>query len=202
MVSPVYRKHNHDSPTCFACIHVVFAVRATGEDEVKDAEYYPLKVGTTWEYKRDGKSYTTKITKHEKFNEVMCAYIETTVGGAYIAHAKDGLTNFIPLGDDEPPMANRFMKFPYKKGDTWNADDDKGNKDVRFTHAYVYGEETVEVPAGKYKTIFTKTNKFNMGGKDMQMTVWYAKGVGMVKNVTEIDGKKTETVLVRFTEGK
>src|SRR6478672_2213631 len=64
---------------------------------ITDSAYYPLKVGSSWTYK--GPANTTlvnKVAKHEKVGDVMCARIETSVGGNTVAYehisvAKDGI---------------------------------------------------------------------------------------------------------------
>jgi hypothetical protein len=174
------------------------------EDEVKGTEYYPLKVGTTWEYAMNGMKATVQVAKHEKFNDVLCAVVETSIGGKvaqteYVTAGKEGMfrhgVNGIKV---EPPAL--FMKLPFKNAETWKVEFKVETLEVKT--AYTWGQSEAKVPAGTYKTIFTKTDKFKLGELEMEATIHYAKGVGMVKTVAEIGGMQVVMELEKFTLGK
>src|SRR5579872_4560741 len=107
-----------------------------GDDKDKDKEkdkdkvlavesvYYPLKVGNTWTYK--GPANTTlvnKVAKIEPIDNVMCARVETSVGGQAVAFehisvTKDGIYRHTLNGmkADKPIL---ILKLPPKNGDSW-----------------------------------------------------------------------------------
>jgi hypothetical protein len=98
----------------------------------------------------------------------------------------------------EPPV--RFLKAPVAKGDTWNIESKIAGMTLKVE--YTADEEEVTVPAGKYKAVLTKTSEFDAGGQKAKATVWYGKGVGMVKTDLDIGGMKVQLELSKFTPGK
>jgi hypothetical protein len=188
-----------------AVLLIGLVVPLPAQDTVKEFEYYPLKVGTTWEYLASGGlRITLRVTKVEKYNDVPCALVEASVkgkvlGGEHIAVGKDGVYRHSMQGDKLEP-ALRFLKVPFKSGDSWKIEAKIAGQDVKTE--YTYSEAEITVPAGKFKTIVTKTNKFTVGGKEIEATIWYAKGVGMVKQIVSSGGNKFELELDKFTPAK
>jgi hypothetical protein len=190
-----------------AVVGLVFVLAgfAVAQGKVTSSEYYPLEVGTTWIYKAKDKSYTVKVAKHEKVGDVMCARIEVSVGDKvtnteHISVEKDGVYRH-SIGEKTFKPAVCILKLPVKKGDTWKVDSKAGEEPVKFE--YTADEEEIQVPAGKYKAIVTKTSEFESApGTKARITVWYAKGVGMVKTAMK-DGTREGTLeLEKFTPGK
>jgi hypothetical protein len=176
----------------------------SGQEKVQSSEYYPLKVGTTWTYKVMGQTISIKVAKHEKYNGVMCAVLETSAGGKVVATehisvAKDGIYRHSMAGNKADP-AVRFIKLPIKKGESWKIESKIGGQDLKVS--YTAGEDEITVPAGKYKTITTQTNEFEAGGQKITAKIWYAKGVGMVKTVMELAGNTVTLELDKFEAGK
>lgn len=174
------------------------------EKKVASSDYFPLKVGTTWVYEANGKSIQVKVAKHEKSGDVMCALLETSVddtvvASEHVAVQKDGIYRYSMAGTEVKP-ALRFMKLPYKKGDTWKAASKVGEQEVKVEYEFKEGE--IEVAAGKYKTVITETTKAEAGGQEFSAKIWYAKGVGMVKTKMKIAGMDIEIELKKFTAGK
>jgi hypothetical protein len=183
---------------------LVLGLTRSAPAEVKSSEYYPLKVGTTWTYKANGQAITVKVAKHEKVGDVMCARLETSTGGKvvateHIAVQKDGVYRYTMAGQTADP-AVRFIKLPLKKGDTWKVSSKIGGQELNVE--YTGGDQEVTVPAGTYKAVFTKTNEFEAGGQKMQATIWYAKGVGMVKTFMKIGQIEVVLELDKFEAGK
>jgi hypothetical protein len=187
-----------------AVILVGLVAPLPAQDKVKEFEYYPLKVGTTWEYLANGQRITLRVTKIEKYDDVPCALVETSakgmvLGTEHISVGKDGVYRHTMNGQKVEP-AVRFLKLPFKSGDTWKVNAKIAGQDLKAE--YTYSEEEITVPAGKFKTIVTKTNKFSAGGQDIEATIWYAKGVGMVKTIMNIGGNKIELEMDKFTPAK
>jgi hypothetical protein len=186
---------------------------ARAKEKLTSAEYYPLQVGTTWEYKKNRETITVKVVKHEKFHGVMCAALETSSGGKvlwteYVSVGKRGLyrhggpTSFL-----KPP--DLFLKFPSRKRQSWKTTvkiTGKGFKPQVQRSKYTQGPgpEKVTVPAGQYRAITTVVRSLSAKGLLALQTTksWYAKGVGLVKTETK-DPRGTITMeLVKFTAGK
>jgi hypothetical protein len=174
------------------------------EDQVKSSEYFPLKIGTTWHFKSDGQKLTMKVIKHEKLGDVFCAQLEMTKGREpllteHVAVRPDGLYRYA-LNDKslDPPMC--FLRLPPKKGDKWRVaykfETAKVNMELTL------GEEEIKVPAGTYKTIVASTNEYQVGDQKVQYTMWYAKGIGIVKAVQKNAGKRFVLELEKFEAGK
>src|SRR5262249_17413852 len=101
------------------------------EDKAKNAEYFPLSIGTTWHYSvkelqgnqaRDAKR-VLRVAKHEKIGTDMCDVIEHSTNGKpsiteYIAFKEDGLYRYM-LGSKQfdPPLC--LLRLPVKKGESW-----------------------------------------------------------------------------------
>lgn len=84
-----------------------------------------------------------------------------------------------------PPQM--MIAAPLKKGITWNFKGQAGELKVQ-QHYEVLGEEKIDVPAGKFQS-------FRIRGEQTipnRMTIdrWFAPGVGIVKDVTTMQGDK------------
>jgi len=82
-----------------------------------------------------------------------------------------------------PPQT--MIAAPLKKGAGWNFDGQAGDMKVQ-QHYDVLGEEKIDVPAGKFQT-------FRIHGEQTtpnRMTIdrWFAPGVGIVKDITTMQG--------------
>lgn len=171
---------------------------------VEDSSFYPLKVGTTWEYKltTKGNSQTVivKVAKHDKIGNTMCALLETSVNGnvsatEHVAATKDGVYRYTFSGQDiQPPVC--FLKLPPKKGEKWKVDSKIGTQTGKAT--FVSGEEEVSVPAGKFKTITSATDDFEAAGMKVPVTYWFASNTGIVKQVVKFGDQEVLIELVKF----
>lgn len=176
------------------------------EAKVEDSLYYPLKVGTTWEYKLTTKgktqTATVKVAKHEKVGNTMCALLETSVDGnvsatEHVSASKDGVFRNTFGGQEiTPPVC--FLKLPVKKGESWKVDSKIGAQSGKAT--FVSGEDEVTVPAGKYKAVTAKAEDFEAAGVKVPITYWFAPGVGIVKQVVKINDQEILIELVKFTK--
>src|SRR5215216_3514527 len=84
-----------------------------------------------------------------------------------------------------PPQT--MIAAPLRKGAGWNFDGKAGELKVQ-QHYDVWGEEKIDVPAGKFQA-------FRIHGEQTtpnRMTIdrWFAPGVGIVKDVTTMQGVK------------
>jgi hypothetical protein len=178
-----------------ACLSV-YSLNAsddTPNGKIVESPYYPLKVNTTWTYKtNDGtkneRKLVMKVTKHEKVGNTLCALIESSVdgkviGNEYVGVNADGICRF-KVGDGlaTPPLC--FLKLPPGMN-TWKT---KGTiKDEKFEGTFQSGKEEVEVPLGTYQTVTAKADDLDINGiKGIGVTYYFAKDIGMVKQIIKL----------------
>jgi hypothetical protein len=171
----------------------------------KDKSYYPLKVGNQWTYKLPaGQEIVVKVAKEEKVDDAMCVKLESLVNGMvvaseHLAAKADGIYRYTGNGMKvDPPVL--VLKLPAKAGETWKIDSKLAGQSLQGS--FTTGEDTVAVPAGKYKTITVKTSDMKIGDATIASTIWFAPGVGMVKQIADIAGKKVVLELEKFEPGK
>jgi len=151
----------------------------------KDHSYFPMDVGATWHYSAPDGKVALKITAHEKMGDLKCAKMETSVdgnviGNQHIASTAEGLVRVAYNGQKiEKPIL--FLKLPPKAGESWNIDTKiTGQTTETIKGKFVAGEEEIEVPAGKFKTV-TSTGEFEINGQPAKFAYWFAEKVGIVK---------------------
>jgi hypothetical protein len=124
---------------------LVLTAELAAQDKLKETPFYPLQVGTTWHYRAGEGKFTTRVVKHEKVGDTLCALLETkrdgkVVGSEHLAVADDGvyrhdLTAILPpppgskdktktevpiTQSMKPPML--VLKLPPKKDSTWKVE--------------------------------------------------------------------------------
>ena len=67
---------------------------------------------------------------------------------------------------------------------------------------FTVSEAEKEVPAGKYKALEVAGPDFEIGGRKMAMTSWYAPGVGMIAQRLEVLGVVLLLELEKLTPGE
>ena len=93
-----------------------------------------------------------------------------------------------------------LLRFPVKSGDTWTQKIKIGGTEGEGT-ATVKGISKVEVPAGKYEAVEV-VSTYVQGEQKIGFTIWYADGVGIVKQITKVGDREVTMELKKFTEGK
>ena|GEM_PF-494963 len=175
--------------------------------EIKDSEYYPLKLGTKWTYLVNGQKVTVAVAEYEKVGGTVCARLETSVNGTvsateHVGIKDDGVCRSRYNGSKiDPPLC--FLKLPPKDGTKWKVKSKQGTATIKGD--FEEGEEKVEVAAGEYKTFTSKSECEVVAGETtitMTITYYFAKGVGMVKQEVESNGATTTLELKKFTPGK
>jgi len=174
------------------------------QEKLKESEYYPLKVGTTWHYRAGGGKLTVRVARNEKVGDVLCALVEAVVEGEvkcseHIAVHGDGLYRHALNGQRvEPPL--RFLKLPPRGGESWAAESKVAGMSLKVS--FTAGAEEVEVPAGKYQTAVVRTSDVEVSDLKFTTGVWYARGVGMVKTVLSAGENDVVLELEKFEAGK
>jgi hypothetical protein len=186
---------------------VTFLVSAAHAAEPTGAEYYPLKAGTKWRYHFDAdgvtKTFEARIAKIEEIDGLQLARVDAEVNGSVVAteHLRvtdEGVYRYRYNGSEvTPPVC--ILKFPIKDGDSWQTENRIG--DQEFAVRSTVNHEAVEVPYGEYEAVKVVVAT-EQGGQAITSTYWFAPGIGNVKQVMEIGGKKMSFELFEFTLGK
>ncbi|TET33325.1 MAG: M23 family metallopeptidase [Planctomycetota bacterium] len=140
---------------------------------------------------------------------------------AYVIYAWE-LKGDSPIKNDGVYLSKwvpvRIIEFPFKLGSRWHSGDIPGiwgvEKKHQFTtrwHYSVTAEEEVTVPAGTFQCMRVEVKKKTENAPpeqaenwdNIRTRKWYAKGVGVVKSITDDGNVKRRTVaeLVSFTRG-
>lgn len=104
----------------------------------------------------------------------------------------------------DPPQV--FMEFPLTEGKSWTRSADMGGVTLSAVFL-VRGEEEVETPAGKFTALKIESHggnsgtAGNTGGSEFTSFQWYARGVGMVKEIVQVEKGTSTTVLKEYKPG-
>jgi hypothetical protein len=184
-----------------------FSQVATNKNKLPD--YYPLKAGAKWTYQVDsGTGQKTQVTnqlaKIETIDGKELARMETMVGGnvaatEHLSSSSKGVFRHRYNGVEVTP-ALCIMKYPFKEGESWEAEPMIGPQKLKMTIRSGKAEE-LTVPAGKYKTVSVSVETY-VNGVRINATSWYAPDIGVVKQDTDVGEKKIKLELVKFEPGK
>lgn len=189
------------------------------QDKIKETPYYPLKVGTTWHYRAGDSKFVVHVVRHEKVGGTRCALLETirdgeVVGSEHLAVADNGVYRHdltSPLGQLDPrshakrerekktqtlkpPML--ILKLPPKNGDSWRVDCKSDGTTCRGS--FQVSEQEITVPAGTYKTFRVDSQDLEVNSLKPHLTMFFAAGVGMVKQIIEMGEAKIAIELEKF----
>jgi hypothetical protein len=168
--------------------------------------YYPVEVGNTWHYRvnANGKitNFSARISKHENINGEALARLDTlnVPVTEHLAQTEKGVFRHRFNGSQvSPPLP--LLPYPPNVGAKWQGEfTTEMEKGKNRYFGEIQKEETVEVPAGKFKTLRVSI-KVEQNGPMVQTTYWFAKDVGFVKQSANILGATILMELERF-EGK
>jgi hypothetical protein len=194
---------------CTLALAVFLAPTGLGQDkgEDKDTSYYPLKVGNQWIYKAaNGQKVVIRVAKEDKIGEVPCVKLESVTNGAvvkseHLAAKKDGIYRYAGDGADlDPPVL--VLKLPPKKGESWKVDTKLAGHTVRGTFHVVDDQAAVAVPAGKFKAVSVHTDDMRLDADLLKTTLWFAPGVGLVKQDLTYKDKQVSLELEKYEAAK
>lgn len=185
-------------------------VFATEDSELGMSDYYPIKVGTTWTYSTSEGDVMVKVMKHEPLGGKLCVRLEATTpdnkkSTEYVRVTDEGV--FRHQASDqtiEPPLM--FLKNSTKDGDSWTVESNILGKKMGGTYTLKKGSVTIKDKQGKdnkYDDVLIVDSKdFKVDGQDLPHTYYFAKGVGIVKQVVKFGGEEITMELVGFKAGE
>jgi len=198
---------------CLAAGVILAAVGSAGSaPQLKDrpaGDYFPTTVGDRWvielQYKTHSVSYTEVVTAVEKKDGARVVSVGREEDGKVGPVTSDvrvtdrGLFRTSLLGTeyDEPYC---ILKLPLKAGESWTS---QVKSDGAVTSTFKYKaiqEETVEVPAGKFKA-FRIEVEIDSRGQAAKSVIWYDARVGAVKMEHEAGDSSYVRVLKSFRPG-
>src|SRR6266700_733626 len=174
------------------------AVCSFGLSSVFAAPVIPTAPGTSWRYNMTeeiGKGLNLPNVKADADGKGLLKFemhrAGTITNTDLLAVDEHGITCWARVNLDgelvkfTPPQT--MIAAPLKKGAGWDFDGQAGDMKVQ-QHYDVLGEEKIDVTAGKFQT-------FRIHGEQTtpnRMTIdrWFAPGVGIVKDVTTMQGAK------------
>jgi hypothetical protein len=175
------------------------------KDKLDKTEYFPLKIGTKWEYQSAGKKIVIEVKAHEMVGSMWCARLETDSGGSPLTEhltVKDGGVYRVKANNQmvEPPFL--IVKLPPKAGEKWE------NKCVilanNISGTLAMSQDKVKVLNAEYDTFLVTATDLKIGGQDAQMKQWFNKDLGMVKQTFSLPNAGVDVMLEleKFTPGK
>jgi hypothetical protein len=150
-------------------------------------DLFPLAVGNTWTYKvaNQEEKFVVRVARQEMVGEQTCFVLEghlrdRIVATEHLAFTKDGLTRFRADKEDVVPPVT-FLKAPGTG--QWPAHYQLGERSGSATFRGVSnGGREVTVPAGRFRAINITADVTSEPGTGMRQTqLWYARGVGLVR---------------------
>jgi hypothetical protein len=174
-------------------------------------DLFPLAVGNTWTYKvqpfagtgqpfQDDR-FVVRVVRKEMVGEQTCFVLEARLkdrvaATEHVAFTRDGLTRFrADSYDIVPPVT--ILRFSVAPKAPWTTEYQLGDRKATATF-------TQEPTSITYQGKRTRTTSVRgeMGGENggrgrptTSTTVWYAAGVGMVRQTIDEGGKRAATLL-------
>lgn len=170
-------------------------------------DLFPLAVGNAWTYRvpfQEDK-FVVRVAGQEMVGEQTCFVLEgrlkdRVVATEHVAFTNDGLTRF--RADNVniiPPVM--ILKFSAAPKAPWKTEYQLGERKATATFSQEAGGQIV-VPAGRYRTTVVAAEMNGEGVARLRTVLWYATGVGLVRQQIG-DGKGPPALeLERFDKDK
>jgi hypothetical protein len=193
---------------CLALLVLGLAAPSFASDPPKP-NFYPLIKGTKWEYRllMDDKEFpcVCEITDHESKGGRSSARMEAKLPNSItlteeLSSDKNGVYRTAILGA-KLLQPVQIVKYPVKALDTWKErvklDVAEGTLAVTIRDA----EAVIDVPAGRFTTLVVES-VVEMNGERVVACIWYAQGVGIVKQETNYGARMVTMELRKFHPAK
>ena len=154
------------------------ASSAGDKETLEKTEYFPLKVGNTWEYQVNGKKIVTTWWQPTTSSATLLfARLDTNMDGSIVTeHVTVRLGSVIRLvGNGQEPKPPVVLKVPPKVGDKW---------DLALQTLPIQGSllvlESKKLKVGdkEYDTVLVISSNLKYAGQDVDVKTWYAEGRG------------------------
>ena len=162
------------------------------------AEYFPLTVGSVWEYQGEGNEYasfTREVffasgnryqTMEDNGGTVMAIIYQVTEDAVTRTYSEGEVYDKINLLDKEANENTIILKSPLESGNKWQTAD--------TTREIVDINATVQTPAGKYDNCI----KVSVSSEHSTIYEYYKEGVGLVKREFISEGLEVTSSLKSF----
>lgn len=182
--------------------------QAPQQQQQQPQNFFPLNEGSQWTYNVKSKDQTATITQKigriELLGDQRVAGVETYLnekfqGTENISSTDKGIFRHRTQGADfKPPVP--MLRYPIKKGDTWDYTGTLGGTTTTTTSQV--DVDKVTVPAGTYQAAIVTTKSKDKKSKSAT-TIWFAPGVGIVKQVQSLPkGVEVTLELTQYEPGK
>jgi hypothetical protein len=174
-------------------------------------EHFPVGKGTRWTYQAGEEEVVTTSKGTEKVGDVECVkltsdngpstaseWFQVDAAGVTLRKLEQWRNERLAESAPQPPILR--LKFGAKKGESWEWKGEAGAGGQRATYTHA-GEEAIEVPAGKYTCVKIKVDAESPQGK-YTVERWFAKEVGLVKQVIAMGERTATTELKAFEKAK
>jgi len=160
---------------------------------IADHAYFPLAVGNTWEYRSNLARVLVKVTGREIVNGIPCFVVESFVDDSaqssqkeYYTYTEDALQVLkrVHKGSDffldtPEPM----LYFPLAPGRRWTWQSGPQEGSVFFAF-HVRPPVRIQVMDTSMVTLPVTVQGRAADGSEIQTKRWYARGIGMVRELT------------------
>jgi hypothetical protein len=176
-------------------------------DEEKTTFEYPLAVGMKWTYDIvSGNGTVVMVAEKEKkvgkkTGIEVVAYVDANASAREVMCVEKGKLFRLSMNDLEldPPL--ELLSFDAKKGDQWTREFTVSGTKVKTDFDLVI--DKIEVPLAKYRDARIVTGNAEDGTNKIVSKVWYASGVGMVKQTVTMNNKElVDLELIKFEKKK
>ena len=186
LISPVADQPEQPSP-------------AEEENELQPGDYFPLTIGSTWQYLGDGNEYAS-FSREVLYVESNESQIKEDNGGTVSTSVFQVTANAVTQvyfegeGYDQGNMLNQpenrniaILKAPIKPGTKWIA----GNS----TREIIDVNTSVNTPAGR----FDDCVKVKITDNQSTLYEYYKKGIGLVKREFLFENDKVSSTLANYS---
>lgn len=166
------------------------------------ADYFPLQEGNQWSYSMStGMAMTVTVVGYAPVGAVRCAVVETRMGWQtqreYLATDAEGVKAYMAEAQGQqmrydPPVLR--IKLPIQEGQTWTSTTTQSGMSITTTNRWL-GPERVQTPAGTFDCIRVQSNVTVPGQGSMLSVIYYADGIGAVRQTMQIAGQEMTALL-------
>lgn len=172
-------------------------------------DLFPLALGNAWTYRVvqpfQEERFVVRVARQEMVGDQTCFVLEgrlrdRVVATEHVAFTKDGLTRFRADREDIVPPVT-ILKFVAAPKVPWSTDYQLGER--RATARFSREPGTVAYQGKRIGATVAHGEMVGERGNGVKTTVWYAAGVGMVRQ--QIEEPKRQTIVLeleKFEKGE